>query len=124
MASVAGRITQSLQGRGEDEALRWILQFVDDFRGSSPQGRTSLIVDPPQLIGDNRYDAALAALVEHLCAEAALAVPRWTSQPERFAEPWWFVAGIPDYEAAALRDSPISFKRHGVFLTARALQRV
>ena len=37
---------------------------------------------------------------------------------------WWFPAGLPALEPAALRDSPISFKRHGAFVTAPAFDRV
>ena len=73
---------------------------------------------------NNRYDAVIAALVEYLCVEAHIAIPHWTSEPARFAEPWWFPAGLPGLEAAAFRDSPITFKRHGVFVTANAWDRV
>lgn len=124
MDAVAGRIGAALAGGREAEAWRWLLELVDDFRGSSPSGRASLVGTPPPSTGALRYDAAIAALVEHLCAEAGMATPVWTGSPERFVEPWWFVAGLPGYRAAAIRDSPISFKRHGVFVTATAFDRV
>jgi hypothetical protein len=113
-----------LSSSDEQTAWRWLAQFADDYRGSSPRGRTWLVEDVPRLVGDRRYDAALAALVEHLSAEAGTAAPAWTSEPSRFAEPWWFPAGLPALEAAMLRDSPISFKRHGVFVGANAFHRV
>lgn len=101
-----------------------MLQFVDDFRGSSRAGKLLLVQESPALTGSNRHDAALAALVEHLCAQAAVEIPAWTWEPPRLAKPWWFVAGLPALEAAAIRDSPISFTRHGVFVTAGAFERV
>lgn len=122
--ALAGRIAQAIADDRPEEAWRWMLQFVDDFRGSSPGGRAMLVGPAPPRTGASRYDAAIAALVEHLCAHAGMATPTWTGDPERFAEPWWFVAGLPGYQAAALRDSPISFKRHGVFVTAGAFDRV
>ncbi|MHB8296920.1 MAG: hypothetical protein ACYDH5_20385, partial [Acidimicrobiales bacterium] len=91
----------SLAEANEREAWRWLLQFVDDFRGSGPAGRGALIEAAPAATGANRYDAALAALVEHLCAEADMSTPAWTSDEWRVAEPWWFVAGLPGLEAAA-----------------------
>jgi hypothetical protein len=121
---LAGRIAEALADGRTEEAWRWILQFVDDFRGSAPGGQATLTAKAPRPTGARHYDALLAALVEHLCTEARTAVPTWTGEPERFAEPWWFVAGLPGYRAAALRDSPISFKRHGVFVTAGAFDRV
>lgn len=123
-AELAKRIRTSLASGDERTAWRWLAQFADDFRGSSSPGCAWLVQDRPPLTGDRRYDAALAALVEHLCAEARVAAPAWTSDPSRFAEPWWFPAGLPALEAAMLRDSPISFKRHGVFVGANAFHRV
>ena len=121
---IAGRIAEALSRDDGSGAWRWLMQFVDDYRGSSPAGRSLLVRTPPPPTGDRGYDAALAALVEHLCASNGAPAPGWTDEPERFAEPWWFVAALPALRAAALRDSPISFKRHGVFLTSRALSRV
>ncbi|MHB1533317.1 MAG: hypothetical protein ACYC1D_01640 [Acidimicrobiales bacterium] len=122
--ALAGKIAAALAGGEDGEPWRWLLQFVDDFRGSSSAGRAILVEAVPPVTGDRRYDAAIAALVEHLCAGAGMVAPAWTGDPERFAEPWWFVAGLPGYRAAALRDSPISFKRHGVFVTKEAFERV
>ena len=91
---------------------------------SSPAGMWSLVQDAPPLCGDTRFDAAMAAIVEQLCTEAHLAIPEWTDEAGRFVEPWWFVSGLPGFEAMALRDSPIAFARHGVFVNEGALDRV
>ena len=71
-----------------------------------------------------RFDAAIAALAEFLCTEAGLPYPAWTEDEKRFAEPWWFVSGLRGFEATALRDSPIAFARHGVFVNEEAFERV
>lgn len=120
---VAEHIKRSLALRNDREAWRWLLQLTDDFRGSALSGRLFLVGKAPAPTGDNRYDAVLAALVEHLCVEAGVGIPPWTWEPFRFAEPWWFVAGLPALEALAFRDSPICFKIHGVFVTAEAFDR-
>lgn len=122
-AGLAGAIASALQADDERRAWRLLLQAVDDFRGSSPAGRAWMVADEPPLTGDRRYDAAIAALAEHLCAATSTPVPPWTSQTSRVVEPWWFPAGLPALELAALRDSPVSFKRHGVFVTAKAFAR-
>jgi hypothetical protein len=38
--------------------------------------------------------------------------------------PWWFVADLPGFVPTALRESPISFARRGIFITRGALERV
>ena len=121
---LAHNVKVALDAGSSKEAWRWIMQFLDDFRSCVASGQVPLITERPELTGDRRYDAAIAAPVEHLCASVSMTIPQWTSDPERFSEPWWFVAELPGYRWSALRDSPISFKRHGVFITKRELDRV
>lgn len=101
-----------------------LLDFVDDFRGSSRPGKAWLIEVPPQLLGDQRVDAAIAGAVEELCNEASMSAPLWVNQLQRFVAPWWFVNDLPGYEAMALRDTPFALARHGVFVNKGALSRV
>lgn len=123
-AAVAAALTDLLRNDEGAAAWRRLLDLVDDFRGSPPAGKRWLVEQAAPLTGDRRHDAALAALVEFLCAEAGMVAPDWTDEPERFAEPWWFVSGLPGFEAMALRDSPIAFARHGVFVNEGAFARV
>lgn len=123
IARVAEDVLDLLE-EGDAAAWRRLLDFVDDFRGSSVPGRRWLVEHAPPSTGDRRLDAAIAALVEFLCTEAGVTYPAWTDDPERFAEPWWFVSGLRGFEAMALRDSPISFVRHGVFVNEGAFERV
>lgn len=124
IAEVADQLSQLLADEGQAPAWRRLLDFVDDFRGSPTAGKRWLVEDAPASCGDNRFDAAVAALAEFLCTEAGLPYPAWTDDAERFADPWWFVSGLGGFEAMALRDSPISFARHGVFVNEGAFTRV
>ncbi|HVB91951.1 MAG TPA: hypothetical protein VND70_07600 [Acidimicrobiales bacterium] len=117
-------MTKIIRDEGEKAAWRRLLDFVDDFRGSSVAGKRSLITEQAPLCGNSRFDAALAGIVEYLCTESHLAIPAWTTEPARFAEPWWFVSGQRGYEAMALRDSPAALSRHGVFVNDGAFVRV
>lgn len=115
----------TLLGRGRAaDAWRRLLDFVDDFRGSPTAGKRLLVRDAPPTTESRSFDAALAGLAEFLCTEADISIPPWTDEPHRFAEPWWFVSGLRGLEATALRDSPIAFARHGVFLNEGAFDRV
>ena len=76
----------------------------------------------PDTTGDVRYDALVAALVEHVCVRWALPVPAWVEDPDRFLGTWWFVSGLRSLHALALVQSPISFARRGVFILDGALE--
>lgn len=124
LVAVSRELRDILQQEGERGAWRRLLDFVDDVRGSPRPGQEWLVTAEPPSCGDARFDAAMAALVEFLCDEVGLPWPGWTDAPGRFIEPWWFVSGLPGYEAMALRDSPVELKRHGVFVNEGAFDRV
>ena len=73
-------------------------------------------------MGDQRYDAFIAALVEHHLGAESLPVPAWTSEPWRSVEPAWFVVDLPSFRADALETSPPAFVRHGVYVNASELE--
>lgn len=120
---VAASLPSLIESDGVRAIWRRLLDFVDDFRGSSRTGKRWLIETSPQLTGDPRVDAAIAGVVEELCSENALPAPSWVDAPSRFVAPWWFVNELPGYEATALRDSPFALARHGVFVNEGALSR-
>lgn len=105
----------------EPDALRLAFSFVETFERTEPATRRNLVEDPPESVGDSRFDALLAALTEHACVVHNIESPAWVEGPERFLDRWWFVAGLRSLEADALVHSPISFARRGVFITGDAL---
>jgi transcriptional regulator with XRE-family HTH domain len=124
MIEVGQEMADILPAEGMHGAWRRLLDFVDDFRGSSIAGRTWLVTDEPGPTGDQRLDAALAGVVDYLCNEGAIEPPAWTAGPDRLAEPWWFVSGLRGFEPMALRDTPVALARHGVFVNEGAFDRV
>lgn len=71
-----------------------------------------------------RIDALVAGIVDVLYSEEFLAPPPWTQEEERITSPWWFIAGLPGFEAMAVRDTPYALARHGVFINEGDLVRV
>ncbi|HTW41579.1 MAG TPA: helix-turn-helix transcriptional regulator [Solirubrobacteraceae bacterium] len=124
LAELAQTIRKDLEQGRERDALRLLFGFADDFRGSSRAGRLALLRDEPQRTGDARFDAALAGVAELFAAEGAIAAPAWVNGPERFVEPWWFVASRPAFHAYTLANTPAALARHGVFLAREVFDRV
>jgi hypothetical protein len=106
---------------GLAEARRLAFAFVESFDRAEYSDRHHMVQDRPDRVGDARFDALLAALVEHLCARASIPPPGWTEEPDRFLDTWWFMSGLRSLHADALVHSPISFARRGVFITGDAL---
>ena len=80
----------------------------------------SLLQDEPPATGDERWDALLAALAEHLAAQHDLAAPGWTEI--RVLQRPWFPAELETQRADALVWAPAAFRKHGVYLSARDLE--
>jgi hypothetical protein len=74
----------------------------------------------PSLVGDERWDALLAALAEHLAAKHDLAPPAW-AEPRVLRRPW-FPAELRVQRADALVRAPAAFRKHGVYLSAADLE--
>ena len=117
-------IAEDLGAGEEQNAIRLLFGFADDFRGSPRPGRIALIAAEPPATGARRFDAALAGLAEFFACEGDIAVPDWVEREERFVEPWWFVASRPAFHAYTLSNTPAAFARHGVFIAREVFSRV
>ena len=64
----------------DDAKTRWTLvwEFLEQYRWEPEDVQPSLLGDEPPTSGDERWDALLAALAEHLAAQHDLAAPEWT----------------------------------------------
>ena len=105
-----------------------ILQTIDSYesvlRLHGVEKAAAVFADEPPLVGDDRVDAALAALAEHLARRDGWKVPGWARDEQRSTLDWWFVDDLPALQAFALRESPLSFRKRGVFIGDGGLQRI
>lgn len=102
---------------------RLVLEFVEEYRWEPREVRATLLEARPAPTGDDRYDAMLAALAEHLAYHDDLAVPDWVYDDDRFLEQWWFPVDLPAVRADALVHSPGAFRIRGIFIGSGALDR-
>lgn len=123
------RFTQTLVTVGErvrgGEDLRFaVREFLDEFamRGRDELRASALDSEPADV--DDRTDAYLAALAEHLARAADLPTPAWAADGRRSLDRMWFPGLAPGFRATALRESPVAFRRRGIFIPRGALERV
>ncbi|MBE5459436.1 nucleotidyltransferase [Mycobacteroides abscessus] len=104
----------------EADRLRVFFEFL---RGADAVGPAAILLatQEPQSTGDVRFDALLAAAAEHLAARYSLAGPLWTAMPERFLDRAWWVSDLPSAKVLAMKWTPASFRRRGIYLDAHDL---
>lgn len=124
------RLGQTLAGvalranAGEDFHYA-VREFLDEFavRGDDRQ-REDSIAEAPVTTGDQRYDAFLGALAEHLAVVHGLPRPGWALKADRFLDRFWFVSERPGFRAISISQAPGAFRRRNVFIPERSLHRV
>ncbi|WP_440106552.1 hypothetical protein [Streptosporangium sp. H16] len=104
------------------DKIRWKLvwEFLEEYRWESPSLQPSLLQTEPEPVGDERWDALLAALAEHLAAKYDLAPPPWTAL--RVLRRPWFPAELASQRTDALVWAPAAFRKHGVYLSSKDLE--
>jgi len=105
--------------RSEDVMYRAIIGLSDELRAAEPCLRVALCVAEPAPCGDVRFDATLAAMVEHHLTADLLPIPSWVNASTRFLDEPWQVT--PYFEVEELLPA---FERHGILLAASELESV
>jgi len=93
-------------------------------RGSEDSSRAAAIAERPGPSGDARHDAYLGALAEHLAAVHGLGRPAWSVEPDRFLKRFWFLTDAHGLRAISIAQAPAAFRRRGIFVPERSLDRV
>ena len=101
--------------------VRWKLvwEFLEEYRWEPAEIQIGLLKVEPETVGDERWDALLAALAEHLNAQHDLAPPSWAEA--RVLRRPWFPAELAIQRADALAWAPAAFRKHGVYLSVHDL---
>jgi transcriptional regulator with XRE-family HTH domain len=122
VADAAEAVFGWLQRENADRAYRELIQLNDNLASEHGALRVALTVTPPAPVGDRRFDAFIAALVEHHLAAERLPIPGWTSDPARRVDEPWVVDKSAGDDIEAM--SPESFRRHNVLIDPSELASV
>lgn len=104
-------------------AFRAWLALNDALAAETAVNRVVLSAFPPEPTGDELYDAAIAALVEHRLLEASAPLPDWVTAAPRLRESR-LLTDSPYVTESELGAVPTSFARRGVLIDELSLQSV
>jgi hypothetical protein len=124
IGETATQVRRCIAVPDEHEALRWVAEFVAEFKRVAPEDRVALVADEPPPTGDRRWDAMLAGVVEQLCFDHRLAIPGWVMQPGRFLDRWWFVTPYRSLHPSVFTETPPALANRSVFIHRGSLESV
>ena len=112
------------RGREKGDTDSFLREFLDEFYlARDVSQRAAMIAEEPPLAPDDRTNAYLAAVAEHLALRNGLPVPSWTGKPGRFLKRPLFAGGLESLKATLLVESPTAFRRRMIFVGADPLYR-
>lgn len=125
LAAVGRALRSAGEGpAAQDRRLRAVLSWLDAAWEEELSRREVLWHEEPAPTGDERWDAMLAGIAEHVAAATGLPTPGWALAESRFLLRWWFLPDTPGGRAESLVEAPAALKRRGVFLSERDLASV
>ena len=116
------RYVPALRTEDDEWRLRLVLHdFGQVWEDTPVEQRRALVCRAPDSV-DERWDAFLAAYVEHRCIEAGIEPPAWTLQRERHLRAFWYAGGCHDYDRVrTIVTTPITFEAHGIWIPREEL---
>lgn len=92
--------------------------FLHEFNASPSE--TALKEEPYPL--DKIKSAYLAAVSEQLAYQNDFSIPEWVYKDEYFLEEPFFAGSTEGLKPLLIMESPVPFRRRGIFVSARALK--
>lgn len=124
VAAAAAAINQAICAAHEAHAFRHVIQLADDLERAEPAVAVALCVQPPAPTGSDRYDALLAALVEHRLRGRRLPVPAWVREPRRTLPHPTPLLDEDWYRELSAATAPRAFRKHNILIPAGELESV
>ena len=119
--SLADFVVGIEEGWPEGDIQRWIVGGLPrEFLALSAADQRKVLAERVPLT-HTKWDALLAAMVEHLARLHGHEQPAWVDEPERFLDSPWVLSPVPVIRMEALMFAPAAFLRHGAIPDPRDL---
>jgi transcriptional regulator with XRE-family HTH domain len=104
------------------DLLRLVREMVSNSKWVDSAEDIEAFFAQPSTTGDQRWDAMLAGVAEHLSLRAGREAPAWTAG--HALRPLWFVGSVPGLDSMALANSAPSLRVRGVVIDQESLTSV
>ncbi len=102
----------------------FLREFLDEFYlERSAAARAGMLSVEPPLVANEKANAYLAAVAEHLARRNLIPMPEWIEGKARFLRRAFFPAELESLKATLLAESPTAFRRRMIFVGADPLYR-
>ncbi len=121
VAATASAMREGLRdGRPTVDLLRLVRQMVSDSKWLRDQPDREAFFAQPSTTGDQRWDAMLAGVAEHINITQGRPAPSWTTRAG--LDHFWFLGSDPAFDAISFASTPASLRIRGVIVDSRALE--
>jgi transcriptional regulator with XRE-family HTH domain len=120
----AASIAEELTHGRRNYAYRALLTMSDVLAKQTPGVRAALTVLPPNPVGDDLFDASIAAVADYWLDNAGIPSPEWTADPACYLSSPTHLSGSRYDFTPEMDEVPEAFLRHNVLLDRRALESI
>ena len=114
-------VTEGLKHGDTDAFLR---EFLDEYYVEpSREARAAMLAPEPPLVENDKVNAYVAAVAEHLAHRDRFPAPGWVEYERRFLRRAYFPCGLESLKATLLMESPAAFRRRMIFVGSDPLYR-
>lgn len=121
VAEFALKIASALDEGSQENAFRIFLELNDRLRKAKPEICLALSITPAPYVGDEKFDALIASLVEYHLRKRRLPIVDWVKDSKRSLTSKWLVDPYAPSPEGVENRTPKSFLKRNVLLSESEL---
>lgn len=121
VAEFALKIASSLDQGTQENAFRIFLNLNDRLSEAKAEICVALCITPAPFVGDQKFDALIAALVEYHLRKRKLPIAEWVKDPKRSLKSKWLVDSHDLSPERVETRTPKTFLKRNILLSESEL---
>ncbi len=111
-------------GLAHGDTDAFLREFLDEYYVEpAPARRAAMLALEPPIVANDKVNAYVAAVAEHLAHRDHAGAPAWVEGEQRFLHRAYFPCGLESLKATLLMESPAAFRRRMIFVGSDPLYR-